>query len=79
MSSLDEKLYREAEVGEILNINVQTLRQWRCAKEGPAFLKIGRKSVRYPASALLEFINAGDTSGQQPKHPPKVSIEDGGD
>ena len=59
MTSLDDRLYRETEAAEKLNVRVRTLQQWRIRNRGPKFVKLGRKSIRYSASALLEFINAG--------------------
>jgi len=47
-------IIREKEAAKILNLSVQTLRNWRHLKKGPAYLKLGR-SVRYRPEDLYEF------------------------
>jgi hypothetical protein len=46
----------EFEVARLLKQSVQTLRNQRCSRRGPAYHKIGR-SVRYKRSDLLDYLN----------------------
>lgn len=53
-------LHDEREIAERLRISVSTLRNWRAAKRGPAFLKIGRRAVRYRWCDVEAFLAAGE-------------------
>ena len=44
-------LLNERQAADLLNVRVATLRRWRWAGKGPAFLKIGG-AVRYDPSEL---------------------------
>ncbi len=46
---------REKEAAKKMGVAVQTLRNWRHLRKGPAYIKLGR-SVRYRAEDLLDFI-----------------------
>jgi general secretion pathway protein A len=52
------KLIDEQGAAEILSLRPTTLRRWRSAGTGPAFVKIG-SAVRYEPSALQAFIRQG--------------------
>jgi|CXWL01.1.fsa_nt_gi hypothetical protein len=41
------------------NMKVTTLRTWRVRGGGPAFARVGVKLIRYPVTALDEFIAQG--------------------
>jgi|SRR5579863_10490834 len=61
-NSLPLRMYTEEEVSKMLQVSLSQLRKWRMKQneqnaQGPPFKKIGRL-VRYPAQALLDFINA---------------------
>jgi hypothetical protein len=45
----------EKEAAKELGVAVQTLRNWRHIRRGPAYLKLGR-SVRYRVEDILIFI-----------------------
>ncbi len=45
----------EKEAAKQLGIAVQTLRNWRHIRKGPAYIKLGR-SVRYRVEDILDFI-----------------------
>ena len=40
-------LLKERTVAEILNLSVRTLQKWRCTGEGPPFVRISSRAVRY--------------------------------
>jgi Helix-turn-helix domain len=48
-------LLNETQAADLLNIKVPTLRRWRWAGKGPAFLKIGA-AVRYDGADLERFL-----------------------
>lgn len=55
-----EMLLSEREAAEFLRLAVPTMRNWRCAKRGPAYLKLGARAVRYRFSDLQAFVAAGE-------------------
>lgn len=44
------------EASVFLGLSTQQLENWRNQRQGPKFVKVGR-SVRYPVSALREFMD----------------------
>jgi hypothetical protein len=50
-----DEVVNEHEAAKFLKKSVQTLRNDRCSRKGPAYLKLGR-SVRYRVSDLLDYI-----------------------
>ncbi|BBO72836.1 hypothetical protein DSCW_02530 [Desulfosarcina widdelii] len=55
MSFNDENLVPDTEASVILNVAVQTVRNWRHKGAGPAYHKFGR-AVRYRIRDLREYI-----------------------
>jgi hypothetical protein len=59
-------LLNERQAAELLNVRVATLRRWRWAGKGPAFLKIGG-AVRYDPAELDRYVgSARRTSTSDP-------------
>lgn len=58
-------LLDENEAAASLSVAVQTLRNWRWKGEGPRFVKIGARLVRYRRCDLAAFVEAGSSS-QEP-------------
>ena len=56
-------LLDEREVAAALNVALNTLRNWRWKGEGPRFVKIGKRAVRYRRSDVYAFIE-GDATGK---------------
>ena len=54
-------LLSEREVSEDLNVALNTLRNWRWRGEGPRFVKLGKRAVRYRRADVDAFIEAGLT------------------
>lgn len=50
-----ERLLTEKDVADRLNVNVQTLRNWRFQGRNLPYVKIGR-SVRYKDGVVADFI-----------------------
>lgn len=49
-------LIDEKEAAAILAVAVTTLRNWRALKQGPRYLKLGARMVRYSRAELAAFI-----------------------
>ena len=54
-------LLDENEAAASLSVAVQTLRNWRWKGEGPRYVKIGARLVRYRRGDLAAFVEAGTT------------------
>ncbi|MFP5374532.1 MAG: helix-turn-helix transcriptional regulator [Gammaproteobacteria bacterium] len=54
-------LLDENEAAASLSVAVQTLRNWRWKGEGPRYVKVGARLVRYRRSDLVTFVEAGST------------------
>jgi predicted site-specific integrase-resolvase len=66
-------LLKEAEVAQLLNVEVATIRRWRWAGKPPPFVRIGA-AVRYDPDAIAAFIEAGrrtSTSDQSMEAEPR--------
>ena len=50
-----DEVVNEHGAAKFLKKSVQTLRNDRCSRKGPAYLKLGR-SVRYKVADLLEYL-----------------------
>jgi hypothetical protein len=51
----DQPLFNEAAAARFLGLQISTLRRWRWAGTGPAFLKLG-SAVRYDPNDLQDYI-----------------------
>jgi predicted DNA-binding transcriptional regulator AlpA len=58
MSHLNEQYLTDVELAEKLHVSLNTIKSWRHRKTGPRYVKMNRL-VRYPVSAVEEFISAG--------------------
>lgn len=52
------KLLLPKEVAALLGVGERTLERWRMTGEGPRFVTLSRKTVRYAAQAVAEFVEA---------------------
>jgi excisionase family DNA binding protein len=59
----DLRLLTSEQVSELLQVNANTLVQWRYRGKGPSFVKVGRL-VRYRNSEIMEWIR--DHESTQP-------------
>jgi predicted DNA-binding transcriptional regulator AlpA len=60
-----EELWSPDRAASFLNLSVATLETWRAQGTGPRFIALSRKSIRYPASAILEFVQACEVIPQR--------------
>ncbi len=51
------RLLRPAEVADVLGVSERTLERWRMDGEGPQFISMSRKTIRYSAGAVEDFID----------------------
>lgn len=50
-----DEVFNEHEAARFLKKSVQTLRNDRCSRKGPAYLKLGR-CVRYRVTDLIDYL-----------------------
>lgn len=51
-----DRLLTTAQAAERLGMAEQTLANWRCAGVGPAYVRVGTRTIRYRSSALGQYI-----------------------
>lgn len=49
-------LLTDIEVANLLGVAVNTVRNWRVRHEGPRFVKLGKRAVRYAPEDVANFI-----------------------
>lgn len=64
-----EILLTPEEAARILGVRPRTLQAWRYKKRGPAFLRIGHKTVRYSPTDLSAYIKAVAVGNEVREHP----------
>ncbi len=52
----DDVLLTPAEAAERLAVSERVLERWRATGDGPRFAKLSRKTVRYRAADIREFV-----------------------
>lgn len=52
-------LLTPSEASAILVVDKLTLANWRSARKGPPWVRVGDRIIRYPRAGLAEFISAG--------------------
>ncbi|MEN3164110.1 helix-turn-helix domain-containing protein [Tistrella mobilis] len=50
------RLMRPDEVATYLDVSERTLERWRICGEGPRYINLSRKVIRYTAQHLVEFL-----------------------
>ena len=53
-------LLDEREMAARLGLSISTLRNWRVARRGPRYLKLGARAVRYRLADVETFLAAGE-------------------
>ena len=53
-------LLDERELAARLGLSLSTLRNWRVARRGPAYVKVGMRTVRYREGDIEQFLAAGE-------------------
>lgn len=57
-----DRLLAPADLSKLTGWSVQTLANKRCRREGPPYLVLGRRTVRYSASAVQAWIASNTVS-----------------
>ncbi len=60
-----ERLYRESEVAPFFGVSHWTLQTWRRQGEGPPYVKVGSRSIRYRGKQLLVWLDSLSTGPQK--------------
>ena len=60
---INERKYTEDETEKITGLKKRTLQRRRLEGKGPAWLKVGGRSVRYAESDLLTFLQEARKNG----------------
>ena len=55
MQKKEIRLLNDGKAADVLDTQIQTLRNWRCQLKGPPYIKIGR-NVRYRLEDLIKFM-----------------------
>jgi predicted DNA-binding transcriptional regulator AlpA len=63
-TQLEKRYLTESQAAQITNFSSNTLKQWRSARKGPPFIKIG-KSIRYPESDLIGWMESFRVSTEE--------------
>lgn len=53
-----DQLLHESDAAKLLAVSPRTLRNWRCLGQGPRYVRISGRCIRYRQSDLLSFIEA---------------------
>ena len=53
-----DALLVEIEAADLLKLSARTLQAWRTNGQGPAFIRAGRRAIRYRRSDLVSWIAA---------------------
>ena len=57
-------LLDERELAARLGLSLSTLRNWRVARRGPAYVKVGMRSVRYRLADVEQFLADGERNAR---------------
>ena len=61
--NIQHRLLKSREVCEILQVTPLTLQNYRDAGEGPPFVRLAPRTIRYPRDELEAWINAHREGG----------------
>lgn len=53
-------LLDEQALASLLGLSVSTLRNWRVMRRGPAYIKLGKRCVRYRQADIEQFLAEGE-------------------
>ena len=58
----EEMLLDESRAAQLVGVNVRTMQQWRRLGNGPRYISISRRCVRYSKRLITEWIAAREVS-----------------
>lgn len=53
----DERLLDTGEAAKLLHVSSKTLAYWRSTGEGPPFVRLGVRTIRYQRASLLAYVD----------------------
>lgn len=64
MSAVDfgSNLLNEKQAAQALGVSVRTMQGWRFHGQGPRFVRLSKKAIRYRPSALAEYVARREVS-----------------
>jgi hypothetical protein len=63
MTGNENELLSEETTAAYFGLRVATLRNWRCLRQGPAWVKVGRRAF-YRREAILKWIVSRESGGR---------------
>jgi hypothetical protein len=54
------KLWSTRDVSECLKISKATLESWRSRGGGPAFVRVGKRAIRYTPESVRDFVESSN-------------------
>ena len=56
----EKEFFTTAEAANLLSLQASTLHQWRWSGQGPKFVRLGTRSIRYRHQDLLDWIDSSN-------------------
>lgn len=56
-AGISSQIMTDKQAAKFLGVGLQTLRNWRCRRQGPDYIKMGR-AVRYSVRDLLRYLES---------------------
>src|SRR5262245_51359160 len=75
--SQTDSLLDERQVARMIGMSVGSLRRWRLLGQGPPFLRVGRRGVRYKPEHLALWLDSRPIGGSDVPAPPMSAPESG--
>ena len=63
-----DRLLHEIEAADLLALSPRTLRNWRALGQGPSYIKLSGRCIRYRLNDLIEFVDS-KSQHNAPDHP----------
>lgn len=67
-------MLKECAAAQLLGVTPSCLRTWRARQQGPPYVRLGRRAIRYPLADLLSWAS---TRRVEPRHPVRAGQGEG--
>ncbi|HAT09016.1 MAG TPA: hypothetical protein DCS97_00095 [Planctomycetes bacterium] len=57
-------LLDQTEAARLLGLHPRSLSNWRLRRTGPAWVRVGRRAIRYRPSAIAAWLDKNTVAGQ---------------
>jgi predicted DNA-binding transcriptional regulator AlpA len=61
LDNFSDRLLTTPQAADLLSVSTGTLQNWRWKNQGPPFVRVGRRAVRYLIRDLHAFVNQNKT------------------